>query len=133
MMVKRRNNSLAASLHEAGLEFEIGFFEKVIAREPDHIEALMILGHNYTARARYSEGLAIDLHLTSLRPKDPLVHYNLACSYSLLESRDEAIASLGQAIRLGYRDFEFLEKDPDLDPIRGDPRFKRLVELATRV
>lgn len=132
-MGTRRNRELLLSLRRAGLDFEIGFFEKVIAREPDHVEALMTLGNNYTARGRYADGLAIDLRLSSLRPQDPLVHYNLACSHSLLGQADEAIASLEKAISLGYRDFDFLMRDKDLDPIRGDARFKRLVERAAKV
>lgn len=132
-MGTRRNKALLQGLRSAALDFEIGFFEKVIAREPDHVEALMTLGNNYTARGRYAEGLAVDLRLSSLRPRDPLVHYNLACSYSLLGRADEAIASLETAIALGYRDFEFLMRDRDLDPIREDARFKRLVERAAKV
>ena len=127
------NRNCLQQLVRAELEFEIGLFEKVIAREPDHVEALMTLGNNYTIRGQYAEGLAIDLRLSSLRPRDPLVHYNLACSYSLLGSAEEAIGSLETAVALGYRDFEFLQRDPDLDPIRGDARFKRLVERAARV
>ena len=128
-----RHNQLRERLKEVAIDFEIGFFEKVVAREPDDVEALMILGNHYTLRGDYAKGLAIDLRLCELRPKDSIVHYNLACSYSLLGYVDEAIASLETAIHLGYRDFDFLQKDPDLDPIRGDVRFKRLVVRFVRV
>lgn len=131
--VTRQQKNVYQEIRRAGLDFEIGLFEKVIAREPDHVEALMVLGNNYTTRGQHREGLAIDLRLSSLRPNDPLVHYNLACSYSLLRRTAEAVATLEKAIALGYRDFDFLEKDPDLDPIRGDARFKRLVEQLAKV
>ena len=93
----------------------------------------MILGNNYTLRGDYRRGLEIDLRLSALRPADPIVQYNLACSYSLLGSPNEAVASLEEAISLGYRDFEFMRKDRDLDPIRKDVRFQRLVERLARV
>ena len=124
---------LVRRLNEAALDFEIGFFAQVVAREPNHVEALMILGNHYTARGQYSKGLAVDLRLSSLRPEDPLVHYNLACSHSLQGDADEAIASLETAISLGYRDFDFLMRDRDLDPLREDVRFKALIERAAKV
>ena len=129
----QKNKNLHLALHRAALEFEVAFFEKVIARDPEPVEALMVLGNNYTARGQYQEGLAVDLRLSSLRPEDALVHYNLACSYSLLRRVNEAVATLEVALALGYRDFEFLEKDPDLDPIRRDPSYKRLVERMAKV
>jgi tetratricopeptide (TPR) repeat protein len=128
-----RCDKLLQKLNEAAIDFEIGFFEKVVSREPDHIDALMVLGNHYTLRGECAKGLRIDLRLTDLLPRDPIVRYNLACSYSLLGNVDEAIAALEAAISLGYRDFEFLLRDRDLDPIREDARFKRLVERGARV
>ena len=43
-----------------------------------------------------------------------VVHYNLACSYSLLGSVNKALKSLGKAIDLGYNDISHLENDSDL-------------------
>ena len=127
------HDKLLEKLNEIAIDFEIGFFEKVVQRDPDDVESLMILGNNYTLRGDYRRGLEIDLRLSAVRPRDPIVQYNLACSYSLLGNPDEAVASLEAAIALGYRDFEFMRKDRDLDPIRKDARFQRLVESLARV
>lgn len=109
------------------LDFEISFFEKILKTNPDFVEALIALGDNYTKRGRYEEGLKIDQRLAQLRADDPLVHYNLACSYSLLKMPDQSLEALKKAIQLGYRDFSFMQKDPDLDFIRKDPRFKEIL------
>jgi tetratricopeptide (TPR) repeat protein len=109
------------------LDFEISFFENIIKNNPNFVEALIALGDNYTKKGRYEEGLKIDLKLVQLRPDDPVVHYNLACSYSLLKMPDQSLAALKKAIQLGYREFSFMQKDPDLDFIRKDPRFKELI------
>jgi tetratricopeptide (TPR) repeat protein len=109
------------------LDFEISFFENILKTNPDFVEALIALGDAYTKRGRYEDGLKIDQRLAQLRPDDPLVHYNLACSYSLLKMPDQSLEALKKAIRLGYRDFRFMKKDPDLDFIRKDPRFKELL------
>jgi tetratricopeptide (TPR) repeat protein/tRNA A-37 threonylcarbamoyl transferase component Bud32 len=41
---------------------------------------------------------------------------------------DRAIVALEQAVAAGYRNIGQLESDPDFDPIRGDERFRKLVE-----
>lgn len=73
------------------------------------------------------DGLAIDKQLVAARPADPTAHYNLACRYALLKQSDMALVSLRKAVELGYRDFQFMEEDRDLDSIRKDPRFRQLV------
>jgi tetratricopeptide (TPR) repeat protein len=108
------------------LDLEILFLEGIIRRDPAYTEALQILGDNYTRRGRYSEGLNIDERLSRLRPEDSVVHYNLACSYSLTNQIQLAIEALQTAINLGYRDFKTMDKDPDLDNVRQDAQFKKI-------
>ena len=70
--------------------------------------------------------LHVDERLAQLEPANPLVFYNLACSYSLTGEFDRALASLYQAIDLGYRDFSWLARDPDLKPLRAQPGYQEL-------
>jgi len=65
------------------LDIEIGFMEGVVQRDPRFVEALQILGDDYTRRGKFHEGLKIDEQLVELRPQDPTMLYNLACSYTL--------------------------------------------------
>ncbi len=65
-------------LEQRDLDIEIAFIEGVIRRDPRYVEALQILGDDYTRRGRLIEGLKIDEQLAKLRPDEPLVHYNLA-------------------------------------------------------
>ncbi len=109
------------------LDFEISFYERLLKKRPDFINALVALGDAYTKSGRYEDGLKVDKRLVRLKPDDPLVHYNLACSYSLLKMAESALSALKKAIRLGYRDFAFMERDPDLEHIRKDPRYKELL------
>ena len=74
-------------------------------------------------RGRIDEGLKVDERLSRLDPRNPLVFYNLACSYSLSGDFDQAANALERALALGYRDFEWLAKDPDLKPLRAHPAF----------
>src|SRR5262245_28427024 len=108
------------------LDLEIEFFEGVVRRDPDYVDALQILGDNYTRRGRFGESLKIDEQLVRLRPADALAHYNLACSYSLLSHYESASAALGKAIDLGYRDFKWLAKDPDLAKFRKHSLYRKI-------
>lgn len=108
------------------LDIEIGFLEGVVRRDPQYLEALQILGDDYTRRGKYAEGLSIDLELVRLRPNDPLVHYNLACSHALTAQFDLAVAALERAITLGYRDFHWLAKDPDMRELRKHPLYRKI-------
>lgn len=110
------------------LDFEILFFEKLVEDNPNYVDALIPLGDAYTKRGHYEKGLGIDLRLSDLRPLDPVVHYNVACSYSLLGKVDFAIKALDKSLRLGYSDFKFIEKDPDLENIRKDDRYIELIK-----
>jgi tetratricopeptide (TPR) repeat protein len=119
---------LAPLLGPVGLDFEIGFFERARRREPDSAPVLEALGHAYTQGGRLEEGLEVDQRLARLKPGDPIVHYNLACSYALMGSKEDGLDALGRAIELGYDDLEHLENDRDLDGIRNDERFEELVK-----
>ena len=105
------------------LDIEIGFMEGVVERDPRFIEALQILGDDYTRRGKFHEGLKIDEQLVELRPKDPTMFYNLACSYALTRRYERAVMALSRAIEHGYRDFKWLVKDPDLQGLREHPLF----------
>ncbi|HUI07900.1 MAG TPA: hypothetical protein VL486_12945 [Verrucomicrobiae bacterium] len=114
------------SVRKQDLEFEIKFFEGIADRDPDYIEALQILGDAYTKSGQWEKGLKIDQRLARLCPDNPLVFYNLACSYSLLKRVDEAFVALREAVRHGYDDARWLTKDPDLANLRQDHRFEKI-------
>ena len=109
------------------LDFEITFYEKLLEQNPNFVNALTVLGEAYTRKGRYKDGLRIDQRLAKLKPADPVVYYNLACSYSLLKVADPSLTALKKAIHLGYNDLAFIDKDPDLQFIREDPRYKQLL------
>jgi tetratricopeptide (TPR) repeat protein len=108
------------------LDIEIGFLEGVVQRDPQYVDALQILGDDYTKRGKYLAGLQIDQQLAELKPRDSMVFYNLACSYSLTRHYEEAVGALEQAINLGYRDFGWLAEDPDLEDLRNQPVYRRI-------
>ncbi|MCL1943608.1 MAG: transglutaminase domain-containing protein [Candidatus Azobacteroides sp.] len=55
------------------------------------------------------------------------IYYNLACTYSLLNQKDKAVDYFKKALSLGYDDRAYIEADTDLDNIRKDKRFIKLL------
>ncbi|MGF1581833.1 MAG: hypothetical protein ACFCD0_21095 [Gemmataceae bacterium] len=121
------SSALVRMADQNQLDFEIEFFDGILNRYPNFVDVLRVQGNNLTLKGRYLEGLQIDKRIVQLRPEDPLAHYNLACSFALLNRTDHAIDNLRRAVELGYRDFRYLREDRDLDSIRQDPRFRELL------
>ena len=57
-------------------------------------------------------------------------YYNAACSYALDHQRDRALSMLEAAVRSGWDDAHMLQSDDDLDSIRGDRRFRAILQEA---
>jgi serine/threonine protein kinase len=54
--------------------------------------------------------------------------FNVACGYALLGEKDNALEWLEKSVELGWKDAAYMEKDSDFDSIRGEERYKKLVE-----
>lgn len=115
------------TLDRLGLDFEVGIFEAFLGAEPEHLRALEALATAYTQSGRYEDTLRVDRKLANLLPANPVAHYNVACSLSLLGRADESVDALEKAIALGWSDFKQLKKDPDLENARKCERFRVLI------
>jgi len=115
-------------LERVGLDFLAEFLECVTRRDPGNLEALAELAHVLTKLGRTEEGLAADRRLVVLAPHNPTVHYNLACSLSLLGRNRPALDALARAVELGYDDVDHLLEDSDLVGLHAETRFQDLVD-----
>ena len=114
-------------------DFEILFYEGLLKKMPDFIQGLSCLGDAYTRKGFYLESLEVDKRLVTLRPEDPIARYNLSCTLSLLGNVGQALDELKKAILLGYDDFSYILKDPDLENIRKHPTFKQFYQKLDHI
>jgi non-specific serine/threonine protein kinase len=63
-----------------------------------------------------------------LYPGEGSVLYNAACFYSKLGDREAALDRLDRLVDAGFGMRDWIARDPDLAPLRDDPRFTRLIE-----
>lgn len=126
---KERSSSLPDEEREY-MMFCLEFCDRVLRDRPGHFDALSLAAGYFTELGYFADGLRVDKMLTAMRPEDPTVLYNLACSFSLNCLFDDAIAVLEKAVARGYADHRHMRTDRDLTALRRDPRFDKLADAA---
>jgi hypothetical protein len=81
--------------------------------------ALLVRGENAAAVAELEKALA-----SGPPPfRRIAILYNLACAHARLGQLDRAFARLQESLAAGFSDRQLLDTDPDLSPLRADPRW----------
>jgi serine/threonine protein kinase/Tfp pilus assembly protein PilF len=111
-------------------------FERACALRPEDYQAPSLLGQAYHSAGReidaknsYRRAVQLVEERLALNPDDAGVLYNIACAYASLGKPEESIAALERAVDKGYAHKEWMENDPDLDPIRSSPRYQALLQV----
>ena len=107
--------------------------EKALAKDPSNASALAsgaaalaTLGEDLRAKDWIDRALLLD-------PDNILMRYNLACALATdLKDNDRALEVIAPYFErtLSATQIKHADVDPDLDPLRGDPRFTELVGAA---
>jgi len=61
-----------------------------------------------------------------LRPNEATILYNSACTFCKVNKKVEAMDALSKAWRSGFRDPDWVRRDPDLTLLHGEPEFEKL-------
>jgi adenylate cyclase len=64
----------------------------------------------------------------AINPRENVILYNVACTYSLLGEGERALECLAKAIRNGFCDEAWMTNDPDLASVRNLPHFQSLLK-----
>lgn len=68
-----------------------------------------------------------------INPQDIAVHFNLACTYSLLEKGEKAFYHLDRAVAFGFKDFRRVQEHDALAWLRIQPEYDNFVENNYRL
>lgn len=118
-----------AKLNRAAEAIQV--LDGLLEKYPDYVPARAGRGvlHGRVGNAKEALADAEDAYRRDARPANV---YQVAGIYALLDtsrpgSRATAVRMLSSVLRAGFG-HDFIETDPDLDPIRDTPEFRRLVE-----
>jgi tetratricopeptide (TPR) repeat protein len=118
---------LAPTAHVATYAGKIEDAKEEVRKNPDDASAHFNLGKAYYELGKHQEAIESFKQAIRIDPDDALAHYNLACCYSLLGNVSKALKSLGKAIDLGFDNIKHMESDSDLDGLRDEAGYKKLI------
>ncbi len=95
---------------------------------PEDTRARGLLAVNYARAGKSKEAVAETEKAVAMRPWDSLTLYNAACTYGVLNMKQEALATFRWAIEAGYRNAQWAARDKDLVCLHNDPEFERLIK-----
>ena len=105
---------------------EIAALENHLKQVPEDARARVILAADYAEMGREEDALRETNLAVTLRAGEATILYNAACVFSSLKRKQEAMDSLRKAWDAGFRDVDWVRRDPDLAFLRSEPEFERL-------
>jgi len=102
--------------------------EKAILLNPEDARACYMGAGAMIRLGQEKRGLQWAKRALALDPDDPAILYNVACNLSGLGQIEEAIDCLERTVKVGAAYKDWMMNDTDLDPLREEPRFRKLVE-----
>ena len=113
----------SAAAYRAGLEKG----HRHLELNPDDARVLYLVAQSHVELGHREECLEWGRKARALGPDDPYVLYGIACLFARLGEVDEAADHFEHAVRAGFCNRRWIESDPDLDSIRGHPRYHAAV------
>jgi serine/threonine protein kinase/Flp pilus assembly protein TadD len=107
----------------------VQIIEERLELNPDDTRALILGSASLASLGEPERAIEMATQALTLDPDDPGLLYNVACTYSVLGKLDGALSVLERALDKGYANKEWMENDPDLEPIRSSPRYQALLQV----
>jgi tetratricopeptide (TPR) repeat protein len=93
---------------------------------PDDMHVALALGWCYKRIGKLDEAISALEQAVAIEPGEAVLHYNLACYWSLARNRRRALQHLANAFDIDGKFRELVVDEPDFDPLRNDPLFQSL-------
>jgi tetratricopeptide (TPR) repeat protein len=102
--------------------------EQQLLAHPDDVRAMYMAANGMAALGQQEHARQLAGRAMALRPDDPMLLYNVGCIFSMLGDPKKALNALEKAAAGGLRQRGWYEHDNNLDPVREEPRFKKLLK-----
>lgn len=102
-------------------------WQKITAANPKDGQAWQLLGYCLHASGKLDEALPIHVKAAEFPAVAAVAAYNVACVHALKGRPDDAFTWLDKAVGFGFDQPEQIAGDTDLDALRKDPRFEKVL------
>ncbi len=99
-----------------------------LLKPADQVNILFKTAVRFAGEKKYEKGISLFQRILSITPDNPAILYNISCLYALLNQKEQALQWLQKAVDHGYDNWGKLKTDPDLNHIKNEPGYRKLVE-----
>ena len=104
------------------------YLRKSVKKDPKYAIAYYDLGTLLAKfKKRQAEALRCFMTAIKLDPNIAWAYYSVACLYALSGNKEQALDYLKQSLERGLSDKKHIESDPDMDSLREEKEFRRLM------
>lgn len=104
------------------------FYPSYLLRHPDDSRAHQFYAFTLKRLGRLEEAKKEMLKGIEQNPNDPIIIYNAACFYALIDDKTAAMENLKRAINNGFENYDYLKHDPDFNGLKEEPDFIELMK-----
>jgi tetratricopeptide (TPR) repeat protein len=97
---------------------------------PDDIHTWLALGWCYKRTGQLAKAIESLERAVRVDSSEAILHYNLACYWSLARNRTLALKHLARALEIDSNFRDMIADEPDFDPLRHDADFKQLIGVS---
>jgi tetratricopeptide (TPR) repeat protein len=136
---QKSSSDLEKAAEEAWGDQDFGKAAEVLAKlvkvDENNAVAWFRLGYALHAEKQYDAALAAHKKASTfgIPQIKQLGSYNAACVYAIQKKKDDAFLWLNKAVDAGFKNASQFKTDSDMDNLRDDPRFVKLVEWVKSV
>ncbi len=105
----------------------IHHYQKALSIQPEYVPLLNDLGIAYAKTGAYVKSLYVFEKALTFDPDNNETHYTIACIYARQTKPEDAVVWLQKAIQKGYNNWRQIKSDVNLDNIRQDVRFRKII------
>jgi tetratricopeptide (TPR) repeat protein len=100
--------------------------EMAATLRPTSMQVALSLAWCYKRTNRLAQAIDLLMQALGKHPDEPLLHYNLACYWSLAGDSSKALDELARALELEPDLRTSISLESDFDQLRGNPEFERI-------
>jgi serine/threonine protein kinase/Flp pilus assembly protein TadD len=109
----------------------IQVLEQQLNLVPEDVRARILLSNTHASLGNEDDAIRHLRTAIALRPNDSNVIYNAACTYGIFGRKAEALEMVKKAKEVGYGNWGWAVRDPDLACLHDDPEFQRICQAGS--